>query len=229
MSTERIKKAIQLGWDEMSDRYQADTRISLEDVHYAPLSPGERELQLIGDVKGKSVLELACGAAQNSIALSKWGACVTAMDFSPKQLQNARALVEREGVSVNLVRGDMERLSVFRDASFDIALSSFGWEFVPDLRVCFSECNRVLRNRGLLIVGTVHPLAAFEWDQDEKNLLSMPRPPQSSGTVMPVKPSSASWLHRASLRPLSVSHCSRILVGVTSFTRNSLTDSRNNN
>ena len=171
VSTERIKKAILLGWDDMSERYQADTRISLEDVHYAPLSPGERELQLIGGVEGKTVLELACGAAQNSIALSRWGARVTAMDFSPKQLRKARELVARENVRVNLVRGDMECLSMFKDASFDIVLSSFGWEFVPDLRACFNECNRVLRSRGLLIVGTVHPLAAFEWDQDEKSLL----------------------------------------------------------
>ena len=171
MSSDNIKKAIQAGWDEMSDSYQAESRISLDDVHYAPIAPGERELRLLGDVRGKRVLELACGAAQNSIALAKWGAHVTAMDFSSRQLQKAKLLVSGEKVEVNLIRGDMERLGMFRNAAFDIVLSSFGWEFVPDLGACFDECSRVLADDGLLIVCTVHPLTAFEWDEDEKALL----------------------------------------------------------
>ena len=46
-----------------------------------------------------------------------------------------------------------------------------GWEFVPDLAACFSECQRVLRPGGLLVVCTVHPLAAFEWGEDDGALL----------------------------------------------------------
>lgn len=151
----------------MSDSYQVETRISLDDVHYGPLCPGERELQLIGGVEGKRVLELACGAAQNSIALAKWGASVTAMDFSPKQLRKAAQLIDQEKVGVSLVCGDMEGLSMFRDASFDMIVSSFGWEFVPDLQACFMECNRVLKRASSMIVCTVHPLSAFEWDEEE--------------------------------------------------------------
>ena len=132
MSSGRIKRAILAGWDEMSDSYQAEIRVSLDDVHYGPISPGERELHLLGDVRGTTVLELACGAAQNAIALAKWGAVVSAMDFSSQQLRRARTLIDREGVTVNLLRGDIERLSMFRDDRFDTVLSSSGWEFVPD-------------------------------------------------------------------------------------------------
>lgn len=165
MSTDRIKKAILAGWDAMSDSYQAETRISTDDVHYGPLAPGERELRLLGDVRGQRVLELACGAAQNSIALAKWGARVAALDFSPRQLEKARMLAAREKVAVDLVRGDMERLTMFRDAIFGTVLSSFGWEFVLDLGACLRECHRVLRDGGLLVVCTIHPLSAFEWDE----------------------------------------------------------------
>ena len=171
MPTDQIKKAIQSGWDRMSATYQSETRISLDDIHYGPLCPGERELRLLGDVRGKRVLELACGAAQNSIALAKWNAHVVAMDISPEQLAAARALVARESVAVHLARGDMEQLGMFADGRFDIVISSFGWEFVPDLAACFAERNRVLKKGGLLVVCTVHPLAAFEWDQAEEALL----------------------------------------------------------
>jgi ubiquinone/menaquinone biosynthesis C-methylase UbiE len=169
--SDRIKRAIQSGWDRMSDSYQAETRISLDDVHYGPLCPGERDLRLLGDVRGKNVLELACGAAQNSIALSKWGARVTALDSSPSQLSKARTLIVREAADVGLVRGDAERLGMFRDGRFDLVLSSFGWEFIPDLALCFRECARLLRANGLLAVCTVHPLAAFEWDEKERGLI----------------------------------------------------------
>jgi len=116
----------------MSSSYQAETRISVDDVHYAPLAPGERELKILGDVRGKRVLELACGAAQNAIAVSKRGARAAALDISALQLSQARRLIAEEGVQVDLLRGDMEHLCMFRDECFDVLMSSFGWEFVPD-------------------------------------------------------------------------------------------------
>ncbi len=170
-SNERVKRAVRRGWDDMSTSYQAESRISLDDIHYAPLSPGERELNLLGDVRGKRVLELACGAAQNSIAACKLGARATALDMSRPQLARARQLVDQERALVDLLRGDMERLDMFRDGSFDVVMSSFGWEFVPDLRACLSECHRVLRPSGLLVVCTVHPLAAFGWDDSDGGLM----------------------------------------------------------
>ena len=167
MSTDHIKRAVRLGWDEMSESYQAETFISLDDVHYAPLCPGESDLGLLGEVRGKRTLELACGAAQNSIALAKRGSAATAIDLSRSQLEKAAALSRREGVSVNLLQGDAERLEMFRDGSFDLVISCFGLEFLPDPAACLTGCYRLLREGGLLVVGTVHPLTAFEWDADE--------------------------------------------------------------
>ena len=151
----------------MSESYQSETFISLDDVHYAPLCPGERELAIIGEVRGKRTLELACGGAQNSIAMSKWGAEATAVDLSPKQLARARESIDEERVQVNLIQGDAERLGVFPDGCFDLIISCFGMEFLPDPAACLSECHRVLGEDGVLVIGTVHPLTAFEWDADE--------------------------------------------------------------
>ena len=166
-----LKRALKSGWDEMSDRYQRHAVISTGDVHYGPLIPGEKELGLLGNVRDKRVLELACGAAQNSIALAGWGASVTAVDLSPKQLAHARRLVNCNGVDVSLIQADIERLTMLSNDSFDIILSSNGVEFVADIEGCLREWHRVLRSGALAVISTVHPLAAFEWDQTRNALI----------------------------------------------------------
>ncbi len=170
MDVREVKSAIRAGWDAMSRSYQADSRIALNDVHYAPFAPGERFYRLMGDVSGKRVLELACGGAQNSVALAKWGAEVVALDFSPQQLRYAQSLRREAGAAFELMNGDMESPTMFKAESFDIVLSSFGWEFVPDLAGCMSKCAEILRPGGQLAMSTVHPLSAFDWNLSTRSL-----------------------------------------------------------
>ena len=153
----------------MSPTYQRDAVISTEDVHYGPLLPGERDLCLLGDVNDKRVLELAAGAAQNSIALSKLGAKAVAIDISPVQQEAARIQLQDEGVTVDLVLNDAQKLC-FADSVFDLIVSSNGMEFIIDLQSCLNECYRVLSAGGLLAMSTVHPLSAFEWSDNLKAL-----------------------------------------------------------
>ena len=171
MQDDHIKVAIRAGWDAMSESYQADSAISVTDVHYAPFAPGESQYQLMGDVRGKRVLELACGGAQNSIALSSWGAEVVALDISSNQLEFALSLREKSGQSIELIAGDMAAPLMFHPKSFDIVFSAFGWEFIPDLRGCVAHCAGLLRPGGQLLMSTVHPLTAFDWDLGRGTLL----------------------------------------------------------
>ena len=171
MASHYMRKAIQAGWDEMSRDYQNQTAISVEDVHYGPLCPGESELQILGDVRGKRILDIACGGAQNAIALANMGAEVFAIDFSRNQIAHARRLIGENSSSVELIMADAEHLAFLKSDQFDIVMSVFGWEFFTDLALCFEECARILKEEGLLIVGTVHPLTAFEWDMDDNFLM----------------------------------------------------------
>ena len=59
---------------------------------------------------------------------------------------------------------------MLRDQCFDLVISCFGMEFLPDPAACLAETNRLLRDDGMLVIGTVHPLTAFEWDADEEML-----------------------------------------------------------
>lgn len=143
----------------ISRSYQEKTTISLRDVHYGPISPGESKLKLLGSVKGRDVLEIGCGGGQNSIVLAKWGAHPVGLDISEEQIKHARKLAEKEKVKVSFHRGNMEDLSIFDDNSFDIVLSSFSLDYVDNLQKTFQETFRVLRKLGLFVLAVVHPIA----------------------------------------------------------------------
>jgi ubiquinone/menaquinone biosynthesis C-methylase UbiE len=147
------------GWNMISQSYQEKTKISLEDVHYGPISPGESELNLLGDVKGKDILEIGCGGGQNAIVLAKWGARSVGLDVSQEQIKYARKLGKKEKVNVPFYIGSMEDLSMFQDESFDIALSSFAVGYVENLAKTFQEVFKVLRKGGFFVFADVHPVA----------------------------------------------------------------------
>jgi SAM-dependent methyltransferase len=144
-------------WDTISARYQTSTRISTDDVHYGSLAPGEREMGLLGDVAGKRVIEIGCGGGQNSIALAKWGATCVGVDPSPAQIAHARRLALGSNVVVQFIVGVAGDLSAFPAAHFDIALSSYAFDYVTDLRRAYNEAWRVLKPGGLFIFSLSHP------------------------------------------------------------------------
>lgn len=145
------------GWDTISAHYQARTRISTDDVHYGPLAPGERELGLLGDVAGRRVIEIGCGGGQNSIALAKWSAVCVGVDPSQAQLTHARQLALENSVNVEFVLGVAEDLSAFPDGHFDLALSSYAFDYVADLRAAYREVRRVLVPGGRFVFCLSHP------------------------------------------------------------------------
>ena len=144
-------------WDIISASYQAHTRISTDDVHYGPLAPGERQLGLLGEVRGKQILEVGCGGGQNAIALTKWGAICTGVDPSLAQLAHARRLAQEHGVEVRFAQGVAEDLGAMTDEGFDIVLSSFAFDYVTDLERAYAQIARVLKPGGLFVFCQSHP------------------------------------------------------------------------
>jgi SAM-dependent methyltransferase len=153
-----LKPSARDGWNIISESYQLKARISLEDVHYGPISAGESELKLLGNVKGKDVLEIGCGGGQNAIVLSKWGARSVGLDISEKQIEHARALAKKENVNIQFHLGDMQDLHRFKDESFDTVLSSHAISYADDVSAVFREVFRVLRKRGLFVFAVAHPI-----------------------------------------------------------------------
>jgi ubiquinone/menaquinone biosynthesis C-methylase UbiE len=145
------------GWNRISASYQAERRISTDDVHYGPLAPGERELGLLGSVAGRTVIEIGCGGGQNAIALARWGAICTGVDPSQAQLVHAHRLAVEHGVEIQFANGTAENLTAFPDEAFDIALSAYAFDYVADLQQAYAQAWRVLKPGGVFVFCLSHP------------------------------------------------------------------------
>jgi SAM-dependent methyltransferase len=149
-------------WDEQSAGYYAEHGSFLGDADFLWGPEGLREgtAGLLGEVRGRRVLEVGSGGAQCSRWLQMQGAEPVAMDLSAGQLAQARRLAGVTGVDVALVQADAQRLP-FADESFDLACSAYGGiPFVADSAAVMREVARVLRPGGRWVFSTTHP---FRW------------------------------------------------------------------
>ena len=109
-------------WDAYAAEYQVEHGEFLGDADFLWGPEGLREgaAGLLGDVAGRAVLEVGCGAAQCSRWLARRGARPVAFDLSRGQLLEAQRLARSTRVRVPLVLADAGQLP-FRDESFDLA------------------------------------------------------------------------------------------------------------
>lgn len=119
-----------------------------------------------GDIAGKRVLCLASGGGQQVPVLAAAGADVVSFDLSDEQLAKDRLVAERDGLSLRCIQGDMADLTRFAAESFDLIFHPVSNIFVPDVKVVWRECHRVLRPGGELLAGFMNP-ATYLFDDDE--------------------------------------------------------------
>jgi SAM-dependent methyltransferase len=134
----------------------------------------EAELEVLGDVAGKDVLELGCGAAQWSIALAGLGARPVGLDLSSRQLEHAREAMSEAGVEFPLVEASAEDVPL-DDESFDIVFCDHGAFNFADPARLVPECARLLRPGGLLAFSMLTPLFDVFWDNDREAVGDEPR------------------------------------------------------
>lgn len=151
-----MTKEVKKWWEGQSRDYNKEVKIPVG-IHYGPGSPDERKLKLLGNIKGKKILELGCGAAQCSIAMAKKGAHVTGIDISGEQLKFAKRLADKNKVKIKFYEGDIKKLSQIKSDSQDIVFSEFALMYVDDLKKCFKESRRVLKKNGLFVFSMSHP------------------------------------------------------------------------
>jgi len=154
-------------WDRTADEYQGrhGEHIGRREPRWGIWQLPEEELGILGDVAGKDVLELGCGAAQWSILLTGLGARVVALDNSERQLEHARRAMQAAGLDFPLVHASAEAVPL-PDASFDVVFADHGANRFTDPYRWVPEAARLLRPGGLLAFSGGTPWEYLCWDDE---------------------------------------------------------------
>ena len=140
-------------------------------VHYGPDIGTEADFKLVGNVDGKRVLELGCGDGRRSIAFARRGANAIGVEASTARLAEAKRLVEREGVKVELRHGDLADLAFVRADTMDVVFSAYAFGDVGDLDRVFRQVHRVLKTGHPLVFSLPHPAYDLIDDRADPDLL----------------------------------------------------------
>jgi ubiquinone/menaquinone biosynthesis C-methylase UbiE len=123
----------------------------------AQIHPMSERLVEAADLSaGAHVLDVATGTGNAAIAAARCGCTVTGVDYVPELLERGRARAAAEGLTVEFVDGDAERLS-YPDAAFDAVLSCVGVMFAPNQERAAAELVRVCRPGGTIALASWTP------------------------------------------------------------------------
>jgi len=127
--------------------------------------------ELLGDVRGRRVLDDGCGEGYLSRLLARRGAMVTAIDYAESMLRIARERTPAD-LGVEFRHANAERLGFLPDAGFDVVVSNMVLIDLADYEAAIREAHRLLVPGGLYVLAISHPCfstpAAGRWMRDEQ-------------------------------------------------------------
>ena len=114
-------------------------------------------LDFIGNIEGKSFLDLGCGLGHFSKDLSKLGAkSIVGIDNSEKEILYAKQNNKSENIEYQLLNAEnIETLGL----KFDIIISNIVIDYIENIDLLLHSVHNCLNKDGLFIFSQVHPLS----------------------------------------------------------------------
>ena len=105
--------------------------------------------QILGDVKGKKVLDVGCGTGSLTFYIAQEGANVIGIDLSRNLIEHCREQSKNLGFSIEF-RVMNAQIPDFEDETFDIIVGSRIIHHLPDIGLFFNICKRLLKKNGFI-------------------------------------------------------------------------------
>jgi SAM-dependent methyltransferase len=118
----------------------------LDQYHFEKLHHLLRLVDFDG-YRGRSVLEVGCGAGVDLARFAKGGAEVTGVDLAPSAIELARANFSQQGLPGRFEVADGEHLP-FPDNTFDLVYAHGVVQYTANPRQLVEECRRVVKRGG---------------------------------------------------------------------------------
>lgn len=156
-------------WNNRTEVHLKSEFYELENFLKGKNSLNDIELNLLGDITGKSVLHLQCHFGQDSISLSRLGANVTGIDLSDKAIESANQIAKKTHSNTKFICCDIYDLPNYLNEKFDIVFTSYGTiGWLPDLDRWAKIISHFLKPNGQFVFVEFHPVVWIFDDNFEK-------------------------------------------------------------
>lgn len=152
-----------LAWNEATPVHNSHKRDQAAFLRGGGSTLFPEEVELLGDIKGLSLLHLQCNAGQDTLSLAQLGAVVTGVDISDSAIAFARELSEASGIPGTFHRSDvydwLEKAAASGER-FDIVFCSYGFiGWLSDIGAWAKGVAVVLKPGGRLVFVEFHPVS----------------------------------------------------------------------
>ena len=113
--------------------------------------------ELLGDVAGQRVLDVACGHGRISRGLARKGASVVGVDVSAAMLGKAEELERNEPQGIRYLHAAAAGPGLLQGDEYDAAVCSMGLSDIDDLDGALTNLRRLLRPGGVFAFTMLHP------------------------------------------------------------------------
>lgn len=144
-------KKTETSWGHVADWYHEHVSESDDTYHEKVIKPNL--LRVAGDVRGKYVLDVACGEGFFSRAFHDAGAFVTGIDIAPELIKIAKKLGPQ---SISYVAVPAERIPLPAE-SFDAAVCVLALQNIKNLSAALSQVSILLKKGGTFTIVLNHP------------------------------------------------------------------------
>lgn len=127
------------------------------------------ELELLGNIEGKSILHLQCHFGQDTISFSRLGAKAVGVDLSDNAIEKAREIANQLNTDTRFICCDIYNLPNHLKEQFDIVFTSYGTiGWLPDLDKWAKVISNFLKPKGKFVMADFHPVVWMFDDNFEK-------------------------------------------------------------
>jgi len=166
---EKYYKINKARWDELVAIHAQSEEYDLESFIAGNNSLHKEELDILGNVKGKSLLHLQCHFGLDTISWERLGAKATGVDFSETAIELAREITKRIGVATEFVCSNIYDLPNIHEEQYDIVFTSYGvlcW--LQDIGKWAEIIAHYLKPGGVFLLVEAHPCMWIFDDESEE-------------------------------------------------------------
>jgi ubiquinone/menaquinone biosynthesis C-methylase UbiE len=169
MASKKYYEVNKARWNELVNIHAKSQEYDLKAFIAGKNSLHQPELDLLGDVRDKSLLHLQCHFGLDTISWARIGAKATGVDFSDTAIELAREIARKTGVDAEFIYSNIYDLPKILDKQYDIVFTSIGvlcW--LQDINKWGRIVARYLKPQGTFLLVESHPIMGIFDDESSE-------------------------------------------------------------